>query len=155
MLIKLTTLIRRSARAVTQSLGINPTPSLCENTPLWAFSRDWGLIRLHDAFTLNFEIPNTIKDYPHIMRQFEINSSLGFPAQYLVTIPNATIKAATGFITTQEGAYLTEGHWRVSNVTGHPIFRNEWPIKHKRYFFRGLVLCYGTLGRKLQPLALG
>lgn len=108
MLTKIATVIRRNARLITQSLGINPTPSLCESVLVWAPSNGWGVTRLHDAFTLNFEVPPSLGDYPHLKCQFEVNSSLGFSAQYLLEIPNATVKASNGFITTEDGAYLTE-----------------------------------------------
>lgn len=129
---KLTTLARRGARTVMQTVGVNPVPPLCESVLVWAPGQGWYTTRLHDAFTLNFDVPTSLHHYPHLHCQFEVNSNLGFPAQYLVEIPNATVKTSSGFITTADGAYLAEGHWRVGNVTGHPVFRKEWSINQRR-----------------------
>ncbi|MBD2654458.1 glycosyltransferase family 61 protein [Synechocystis sp. FACHB-383] len=125
-------LARRTTRSIAQTFGINPPPRLCESILVAAPERNWQIKRLHDAFTLNFSVPHSLQQHPTLKARFEINSNLGFPAQYLVTIPQAIIKTSSGFIVTPDGDYLTEGHWRVANVVGHPICRNEWLIKKRQ-----------------------
>ena len=130
---KLTTLARRHLRQAAQRIGIGASPALCENIVVWSPERGWSLKRIHDAFVVQYPVPEELRTSTVLAARFNGNSSHGFPCQYLAVIPRATVKTSSGFVVLEEGAYLTEGHWRVSNVVSHPVYRNEWPInRHRR-----------------------
>jgi capsular polysaccharide biosynthesis protein len=128
---KLAAVARRALRKAVQSLGACPSSPLCESILLSAQDRGWPVARIHDPFVLVQPVPDELRDHPRLAAQFENNSRLGFPAQHLVAIPNARVKGP-GFAVLDDGAYVTEGHWRVSNVINHPLYRKEWPIRRRR-----------------------
>ena len=126
---KFPTLVRRGIRRAIQLFGICPSHGLCENIVGWAVDRGWLVTRIHDPFVLDLSVPRGIEVHPRHAAHFDNSSRLGFPGQFLVCIPEARVKTSGGFVVLEEGAFLTEGHWRVSNVTRHPVYRNEWPMR--------------------------
>ena len=66
---------------------------------------------------------------------FLINSNLGFPPQFLITLPKAIISGGTGFVILEEGAYVIQENWRASNVIFHPSVLR--PSRNKRKKLEG------------------
>lgn len=95
-------------------------PAICEDLMVWASSRKWTIIKLHDAFTLKLDIPANASEHETLYRRFLANHNLGFSAQFLVGLPYATVLGSKGFAVLEQGAYLAQGNWRVMNVLGHP-----------------------------------
>jgi len=87
---------------------------------IWAPSRKWSIIELYDAFILKLNIPANVFEHKILYHRFLANHNLGFPGQFLIDLPYATVLGSTGFIVLEEGAYLTQGNWRVTNVLSHP-----------------------------------
>ncbi|HYW21514.1 MAG TPA: glycosyltransferase family 61 protein [Nodularia sp. (in: cyanobacteria)] len=101
----------------------------------WSPSRKWPIVKLHDAFTLTLDIPANASDHETVYLRFLANHNLGFPAQFLVSLPHTTVLGSTGFVVLEEGAYLTQGNWRVMNILAHPdIYSHR---KRKQEFLSG------------------
>lgn len=131
--LKLPGFIRRKGQRILSQAGIVANgPPICENIVLWAQDRGWRTKRIHDPFILDFPIGENISSSPKLNSLFQAVNGHGYPSQHLIEIPNATIKGGDGFVVLAEGAYLAEGHWRVANVIGAPIYRKEWPIQSQR-----------------------
>jgi hypothetical protein len=103
-------------------------PALCEDITVWAPSHKWPIIKLHEAFVITLDIPANTFHHETVYRRFLVNHNLGFPAQFLVGLSNATVLGSTGFVILEQGAYLAQGNWRVMNVLSHPEIYSD----HKR-----------------------
>ncbi|MDM3861013.1 MAG: glycosyltransferase family 61 protein [Aphanizomenon gracile PMC644.10] len=106
-------------------------PAICEDLMVWASSRKWPIIKLHDAFTLKLDIPANASEHETLYRRFLANHDLGFSAQFLVGLPHATILSSKGVVVLEQGAYLAQGNWRVMNVLSHPDVYSHHKRKQK------------------------
>lgn len=116
------TILRKNhlLRAAIVKSKIFPLPALCEDLPVWAAGNTWSMKLIHEAFLSQAEVPVGSLSNDIVRRRFEIHRSLGFPAQFLVSLPEAKVCGAMGFIVLSQGAYIVQGNWRASNVIGHP-----------------------------------
>ena len=114
-----------------------PFPTLCEDLAVWASRREnWSIKLIHDAFTIKLEaLVNSPLSNEVVKRMFLINSNLGFPPQFLITLPKAIISGGTGFVILEEGAYVIQENWRASNVIFHPSVLR--PSRNKRKKLEG------------------
>jgi capsular polysaccharide biosynthesis protein len=110
----------RSSLRRFKSIFSPKIPAICEDLMVWSASRQWLIIKLHDAFTLKLDIPVNASDHETLYRRFLANQNLGFSAQFLVGLPDATVLGSKGFVVLEQGAYLAQGNWRVMNVLSHP-----------------------------------
>lgn len=123
----------KSSLKYFQSIFRAKIPTVCEDITVWSPSRKWPIIKIHDAFTLTLDTPPNVSEHEILYLRFLANHNLGFPAQFMVSLPNATVLGATGFIVLEEGAYLTQGNWRVMNVLGHTTIYSKHSRKKQKY----------------------
>jgi capsular polysaccharide biosynthesis protein len=116
-----------------QSILRPKMPALCEDIMVWSPSRKWPILKLHDAFTITLDIPANASDHETLYRRFLANHNLGFPAQFLVGLPDATVLGSSGFVVLEQGAYLTQGNWRVMNVLANPEIYSHHSRKKQEY----------------------
>jgi capsular polysaccharide biosynthesis protein len=125
--------MRRFFRLLMQKMGIAVTPPICENLLLWGPAFDFESKKIHDPFLMDYPLPECITSHPALHKMFQLVDGLGFHSQHLVKIPNALVRGHRGMISFGgNNNYIAEAHWRVSNVYGHPIYLNEWPICETR-----------------------
>jgi capsular polysaccharide biosynthesis protein len=129
---KIAARFRRTVRILVQRFGIMPMPPVCENVVMWSQSSGYKTLRIHDPFVWDFPLPACVAKRPRLNALFQMVNGLGYPSQHLVVLPEATLKRNNGIVVFNNNCYLTEAHWRASNVYDDPAYRNEWPLTDKR-----------------------
>jgi len=88
-------------------------PDFCEHILDRALREKWPVKKTHEPFILDLPIPNGCEADPAAQAVFTMHQRTGFPAQYLVGIPNG-VAAGGGFVRLPTGEFLTESTWRMT-----------------------------------------
>jgi hypothetical protein len=73
-------------------------PEICENIVLWAQDRGWNIQKIHEPFIIDYPIPTDIVNNKRLNALFQVVNGLGFPSQFVVTIPNASVIGDKGMV---------------------------------------------------------
>lgn len=92
-------------------------PNFCEHILDKALLEKWPVSKTHEPFVVELPIPAGSEAYPEIHRAFIMHQRTGFPAQYLVCIPEG-VAAGGGFVRLSTGEFLTQSTWRIDYLTG-------------------------------------
>jgi capsular polysaccharide biosynthesis protein len=92
-------------------------PRLCEHILDRALLEKWPVNKTHEPFILNLPIPSGCEVDRTAEAAFIMHQRTGFPAQYLVCIPNG-VAAGGGFVRLPTGEFLTESTWRIAYLLG-------------------------------------
>jgi capsular polysaccharide biosynthesis protein len=87
---------------------------------------------IYPAFSISPIVPkNLSEEAPAVAARYEANTEMAFSGQFLFCLPNARVRGPHGFVVLEEGAFVLEGNWRVSNVVRHPLF-SKAPLSKSR-----------------------
>ena len=141
MLTALKSLLKRSPtlKSLVQryrSLLRPKIPPICEDIMAWSPRRNYHIVKLHDAFTVKLNIPVNAFDHDIVYGRFLINSCLGFPAQFMSGLRNASV-LGNGFVALEEGVYLTQGNWQALKVLGYLSMYPNRAKKSKQEYLPG------------------
>ena len=92
-------------------------PDFCEHILDRALLEKWMVKKTHEPFIVEFPIPYGCEVNPDAYTAFTTHQKTGFPAQYLVCIPNG-VAAGGGFVRLPTGEFLTESTWRMAYLLG-------------------------------------
>jgi capsular polysaccharide biosynthesis protein len=104
-------------------------PDFCEHVLDRALLERWTVKKTHEPFIVEFPIPHGCEADPHAYTSFATHQKAGFPAQYLICIPNG-IAAGGGFVRLPTGEFLTESTWRMAYLLENDIYRARYR-RHK------------------------
>jgi capsular polysaccharide biosynthesis protein len=110
------------------------SPGICDSLRVWAPSRPacWRMRLIYPALSISPIVPkNLSEEAPAVAARYEANTELAFSGQFLFCLPNARVRGPHGFVVLEEGAFVLEGNWRVSNVVRHPLF-SKAPLSKSR-----------------------
>lgn len=110
------------------------SPRTCDSLRVWAPSRPacWNMRLIYPSFSISPIVPkNFSNEAPAVAARYEANTELAFSGQFLFCLPNARVRGPHGFVVLEEGAFVLEGNWRVSNVVRHPLF-SKAPLSKSR-----------------------
>jgi capsular polysaccharide biosynthesis protein len=92
-------------------------PDFCEHILDRALLEKWPVKKIHEPFILDLPIPKGCEVDETAKNAFTMHQRTGFPAQYLVGIPNG-VAAGGGFVRLPTGEFLTESTWRMAYLLG-------------------------------------
>src|SRR5262249_25571221 len=100
-----------SLMTLLRRLRFSARPKLCENIIWWALDRGWQTQIIHEPFQLRLSPPVGCEEDSPAHARFKPYCNVGFNAQYLVTIPSASIRSV-GLCRTPDGEFVLESVWR-------------------------------------------
>src|ERR1700722_9730808 len=92
------------------TINSSARPDFCEHILDRALLEKWPVKKIHEPFILDLPIPNGCEIDPRAKNVFTMHQRMGFPAQYLVCLPNG-VAAGGGFVRLRTGEFLTESTW--------------------------------------------
>jgi len=104
-------------------------PDFCEHILDRALLEKWTVKKTHEPFIVEFPIPYGCEVDFHAYTSFTTHQKTGFPAQYLVCIPNG-VAAGGGFVRLPTREFLTESTWRMAYLLENDIYRARYR-RHK------------------------
>jgi capsular polysaccharide biosynthesis protein len=110
------------------------SPGICDSLRVWAPSRPacWHMRLIYPSFSISPIVPkNLSEEAPAVAARYEANTELAFSGQFMFCLPNARVRGPHGFVVLDEGVFVLEGNWRVSNVVRHPLF-SKAPLSKSR-----------------------
>jgi len=121
-----------SLMTLLRRLRFSARPQLCENIIWWAVDNGWQTQIIHEPFQLRLSPPVGCEEDPPAHARFEPYCNVGFNAQYLVTIPSASIRSG-GLCITPDRQFILESVWRPQQVIDHPAYRDRLPWRRSQW----------------------
>ena len=115
-------------------------PDFCEHILDRALLEKWPVKKTHEPFILELPVPKGCEADPAAHDAFTMHQRTGFPAQYLVGIPNG-IAAGGGFVRLATGEFLTESTWRIDYLVGS-MGANIYRARYRRHKLHLKGDCY-------------
>ena len=106
-------------------------PDFCEHILDRALLEKWLVRKTHEPFILELPVPKGCEVDPTAYDSFTTHQRTGFPAQYLVCIPNG-VAAGGGFVRLPTGEFLTESTWRMAYLLG-PFGADIYRARYRRH----------------------
>jgi len=115
-------------------------PDFCEHILDRALLEKWPVKKIHEPFILDLPFPNGCEADPSANDAFTTHQRTGFPAQYLVRIPEG-VAAGGGFVRLPTGEFLTESTWRIAYLVG-PMGADFYRARFRRHKLHLKGDCY-------------
>ncbi|HEY2328518.1 MAG TPA: glycosyltransferase 61 family protein [Verrucomicrobiae bacterium] len=107
-------------------------PDFCERILDRALLEKWPVKKTHEPFILDLPIPRGCEADPAAHAAFTMHQRTGFPAQYLVGIPNG-VAAGAGLVRLSSGEFLTESTWRTAYLFDKKLGGEIYRARFRRH----------------------